>query len=134
MVFMTVPIQNPEFYEQFLFKFETSIFQNGSLVIQIFFVMSGFLLFVNFTDRQLVNPQTSTLNCIAAYFRVFFYRYFRLLPSLLAVILFNATLLVRLQDGPFWRHLAEGERVFCRVNWWKNVFFVTNHVLEDSVC
>ncbi|KAH8279262.1 hypothetical protein KR026_005093, partial [Drosophila bipectinata] len=132
MVFMTVPIQNPEFYEQFLFKFETSIFQNGSLVIQIFFVMSGFLLFVNFTDRQLVDAQTSTLNCIAAYFRVFFYRYFRLLPSLLAVILFNATLLMRLQDGPFWRHLAEGERVFCRINWWKNVFFVTNHMLEDS--
>ncbi|XP_044571451.1 nose resistant to fluoxetine protein 6 isoform X3 [Drosophila ananassae] len=132
MVFTTVPIHNPEFYEQFLFKFETSIFQNGSLVIQIFFVMSGFLLFVNFTDRQLVNPQTSTLNCISAYFRVFFYRYFRLLPSLLAVILFNATLLVRLQDGPFWRHMADGERVFCRVNWWKNVFFVTNHMLEDS--
>jgi len=64
---------------------------------------------------------------------VFSYRYFRLLPSLLALILFNGTLLVRLQNGPFWRHLTEAERVFCRANWWKNVFFVTNHMLEDSV-
>lgn len=133
MVFMTVAIENPEFYEQFLFKFESSIFQNGSLAIQIFFVMSGFLLFVNFTERQLVDPKSGTLECIAVYFRVFFYRYLRLLPSLLALILFNSTLLVRLQDGPFWRHLAEPERVFCRANWWKNVFFVTNHMLEHSV-
>ncbi|KMY91834.1 nose resistant to fluoxetine protein 6 [Drosophila simulans] len=132
MVFMTVPIENPEFYEQFLFRFETSIFQNGSLVIQIFFVMSGFLLYVNFTKRQQVQPKTGTLECIAVYFRVFSYRYFRLLPSLLALILFNGTLLVRLQNGPFWRHLTEAERVFCRSNWWKNVFFVTNHMLEDS--
>ncbi|XP_017077600.1 nose resistant to fluoxetine protein 6 isoform X2 [Drosophila eugracilis] len=132
MVFMTVPIENPEFYEQFLFRFETSIFQNGSLVIQIFFVMSGFLLYVKFTDRQLIQPKTDTLECIGVYFRVFFYRYFRLLPSLLTLILFNGTLLVRLQNGPFWRHLTEAERVFCRSNWWKNVFFVTNHMLEDS--
>ncbi|XP_044249262.1 nose resistant to fluoxetine protein 6 [Drosophila takahashii] len=132
MVFMTVPIENPEYYEQFLFRFETSIFQNGSLVIQIFFVMSGFLLYVKFTERQLIQPTTGTLDCIAVYFRVFFYRYLRLLPSLLALILFNGTLLVRLQNGPFWRHLTEAERVFCRSNWWKNVFFVTNHMLEDS--
>ncbi|XP_052841927.1 nose resistant to fluoxetine protein 6 isoform X1 [Drosophila gunungcola] len=132
MVFMTIPIQNPEFYEQFLFRFETSVFQNGSLVIQVFFVMSGFLLYVNFTERQLVNPKTGNIDCITVYFRVFFYRYFRLLPSLGALILFNGTLLVRLQNGPFWRHLTEAERVFCRSNWWKNVFFVTNHMLEDS--
>ncbi|KAH8372749.1 hypothetical protein KR009_004406, partial [Drosophila setifemur] len=132
MIFMSIPIENPEFYEQFFFRFETSIFQNGSLVIQIFFVMSGFLLYVNFTERQLVSSTTGTIECIAVYFRVFFYRYLRLLPSLLALILFNGTLLVRLQDGPFWRHMTEAERVFCRDNWWKNVFFVTNHMLEDS--
>ncbi|XP_026841863.1 nose resistant to fluoxetine protein 6 [Drosophila persimilis] len=132
MVFMTVQIENPEFYEQFLFRFETSIFQNGSVFIQIFFVISGFLLYVNFTDRQLVHPKSGILECIGVYFRVFFYRYFRLLPSLLALILFNGSFLARLQNGPFWRHLTEAERVFCRENWWKNVFFVNNHLLEDS--
>ncbi|XP_034652789.1 LOW QUALITY PROTEIN: nose resistant to fluoxetine protein 6 [Drosophila subobscura] len=132
MVFMTVQIENPEFYEQFLYRFETAIFQNGSVFIQIFFVLSGFLLYVNFTSRQLVHPKSGTLDCIAVYFRVFFYRYFRLLPSLLALILFNGSFLVRLQSGPFWRHLTEAERVFCRTNWWKNVFFVTNHMMEDS--
>lgn len=133
MVFMTVQIQNPEFYEQFLYKFETSIFQNGSAVIQIFFVMSAFLLYVNFSHAKYISKETNTLSCISIYFRVFFNRYFRLLPSLLMLILFNGTILTRLGNGPFWRHLTEAERVFCRENWWKNVFFVNNHLLEDSV-
>lgn len=133
MVFMTVQIQNPEFYEQFLYRFETSIFQNGSAFIQIFFVMSSFLLYVNFTKRQWINKGTGVLACIAVYFRVFFSRYFRMLPSLIMVILLNATILTRLGDGPFWRHLTEAERVFCRTNWWKNVFFINNYLLEESV-
>ncbi|KAH8370625.1 hypothetical protein KR093_004385 [Drosophila rubida] len=132
MVFMTVQIQNPEFYEQFLYRFESSIFQNGSAFIQIFFVMSSFLLYVNFTERQWINKESGVLTCIGVYFRVFFTRYLRILPSLLMLILFNGTILSRLGDGPFWRHLTEAERVFCRSNWWKNVFFVNNHLLEDS--
>ncbi|KAH8236990.1 hypothetical protein KR038_001983 [Drosophila bunnanda] len=132
MVFMTTAIENPEFYEQFIYSFWSSITQNGSVAIQIFFVMSGFLLYVDFTERQLVNPKSDTRQCIAVYFGLFFYRYFRLIPSVLALILFNGTVLVRLQDGPFWRHLTEAERVFCRTKWWKNVFFVTNHMMEQS--
>ncbi|XP_017836319.1 nose resistant to fluoxetine protein 6 [Drosophila busckii] len=132
MVFMTVQLQNPEFFEQFLYKFETSIFQNGNVAIQIFFVMSAFLLYVNFIERQWVDKSTSICRCIGVYFRVFFTRYFRLLPSLVLLILFNGTLLTRLGDGPFWRHLTEAERVFCRSMWWKNVFFINNYMLEDS--
>ncbi|XP_062135235.1 nose resistant to fluoxetine protein 6 [Drosophila sulfurigaster albostrigata] len=132
MVFMTVQIQNPEFYEQFLYKFEASIFQNGSAFIQIFFVMSSFLLYVNFTERQWINNESGVLTCIGVYFRVFFTRYFRMLPSLVMLILCNATILSRLGDGPFWRHLTEAERIFCRSNWWKNVFFVNNYLLEES--
>ncbi|XP_020815102.1 uncharacterized protein LOC110189393 isoform X2 [Drosophila serrata] len=132
MVFMTTAIENPEYYEQFIYSFWSSITQNGHVAIQIFFVMSGFLLYVDFTERQLVSPKSDTLQCIAVYFRLFFYRYFRLIPSVLALILFNGTVLVRLQDGPFWRHVTEPERVFCRTNWWKNVFFVTNHMMEYS--
>ncbi|KAH8284829.1 hypothetical protein KR054_001604, partial [Drosophila jambulina] len=132
MVFMTAPIENPEYYEQSIYSFWSSITQNGSVTIQIFFVMSGFLLYVDFTERQLVSPKSDTLQCVAVYFRQFFYRYFRLIPSVLVLILFNGTFLVRLQDGPFWRHLTEAERVFCRTKWWKNVFFVTNHMMEES--
>ncbi|KAL7737531.1 hypothetical protein ACLKA6_007657 [Drosophila palustris] len=132
MVFMTVQIQNPEFYEQFLYRFETSIFQNGNAVIQIFFVMTSFLLYVNFSNRQWVNKETSIFTCIAVYFRAFLSRYFRLLPSLIMLIFFNATILTRLGDGPFWRHLTEAERVFCRTNWWHNVFFINNYLLKES--
>ncbi|EDW02479.1 GH19863 [Drosophila grimshawi] len=132
MVFMTVQLQNPEFFEQYLYKFEASIFQNGNACIQIFFVMSAFLLYVNFTKLKWIKPETGVLRCIAVYFRVFFCRYFRLLPSLIMLILCNGTILTRLGNGPLWRHLTEAERVFCRENWWKNVFFVNNFLLEES--
>ncbi|XP_017960684.1 nose resistant to fluoxetine protein 6 isoform X1 [Drosophila navojoa] len=132
MIFMTLQLQNPEFFELYLYRFETSLFQNGNAVIQIFFVMSAFLLYVNFTEREWINGSSSVLTCIGVYFRVFFNRYFRLLPSLVLLILFNGSLLTRLGDGPFWRHLTEAERTFCRETWWKNVFFINNYMLQES--
>ncbi|XP_037717751.1 nose resistant to fluoxetine protein 6 isoform X3 [Drosophila subpulchrella] len=97
-------------------------FFDGFRVIGVFVVILGHTLMV-FMTVPIENPE---------YYEQFLFRYFRLLPSLVALILFNGTLLVRIQNGPFWRHMTEGERVFCRTNWWKNVFFVTNHMLEDS--
>lgn len=49
------------------------------------------------------------------------------------VILFNATLFIRLESGPFWRHASEAEYIFCREYWWKNVFMINNFMLKDSV-
>ncbi|XP_023033314.1 nose resistant to fluoxetine protein 6 [Drosophila willistoni] len=132
MLFMSIQVENPEFYEQFLYRFEAAIFQNGNVIIQIFFVMSGFLLYMNFTERQWLDTSSGICKCIGIYLRVFFNRYFRIIPSLLFLILFNATILTHLGNGPFWRHVTEAERVFCRENWWKNVLFVNNHMMEES--
>ncbi|XP_067633298.1 nose resistant to fluoxetine protein 6 [Eurosta solidaginis] len=130
--FMAIHVENPEFFEQFFYRPETAIIENGAAIIQIFFVMSGFLLYVNFNERSLVKSNTSIGDCLIVYVKIFFYRYLRLLPSLIMLILFNSTLLVRLQNGPFWRHYVEAERVFCREYWWQNVFFVNNYLLKES--
>ncbi|EDW58809.2 nose resistant to fluoxetine protein 6 [Drosophila virilis] len=132
MIFMSVQLQNPEFFEQFLYRFETSIFQNGNVFIQIFFVMSSFLLYVNFTERKWISNSSSTFDCIRVYFTVFLSRYLRMLPSLALIILFNSSILSRLGDGPFWRHLTEPERIFCRETWWKNIIFINNYMLQES--
>ncbi|CAD7013860.1 unnamed protein product [Ceratitis capitata] len=132
ILFMAVQVENPEFFEQFFYRPETAIIENGAAIIQVFFVMSGFLLYVNFNERKFVNTNTSIGDCIIVYFQIFFHRYLRLLPSLVILILFNSTVLVRLQNGPFWRHYVEAERVFCREYWWKNVFFVNNYLFKES--
>nr|XP_036223567.1 nose resistant to fluoxetine protein 6 isoform X1 [Bactrocera oleae]XP_036223568.1 nose resistant to fluoxetine protein 6 isoform X1 [Bactrocera oleae]XP_036223569.1 nose resistant to fluoxetine protein 6 isoform X1 [Bactrocera oleae]XP_036223570.1 nose resistant to fluoxetine protein 6 isoform X1 [Bactrocera oleae]XP_036223571.1 nose resistant to fluoxetine protein 6 isoform X1 [Bactrocera oleae] len=132
ILFMAVQVDNPQFYENFFYRPETAIFENGAAIIQIFFVMSGFLLYVNFNERKFVTSNTSLLDCVIIYFKIFFHRYLRLLPSLVMLILFNSTVLVRLQNGPFWRHYVEAERIFCRELWWQNLFFVNNYLLKES--
>ncbi|XP_036332435.1 nose resistant to fluoxetine protein 6 [Rhagoletis pomonella] len=132
ILYMALQIENPEFFEKFFYRPETDIIENGAAIIQIFFVMSGFLLYVNFNERKLINTNTTIRDCIIVYFKIFFHRYLRLLPSLIMLILFNSTILARLQNGPYWRHYVEAERVFCREYWWQNVFFVNNYLLRES--
>ncbi|XP_011196535.3 nose resistant to fluoxetine protein 6 [Zeugodacus cucurbitae] len=132
ILFMAIQVENPEFYETFFYRPETAIIENGAAIIQIFFVMSGFLLYVNFNERNFVTTNTSIVDCIITYFKIFFHRYLRLLPSLIMLVLFNSTILVRLQNGPFWRHYVEAERVFCRELWWQNLLFVNNYLLKES--
>ncbi|XP_050324029.1 nose resistant to fluoxetine protein 6 isoform X1 [Bactrocera neohumeralis] len=132
ILFMAVQVDNPQFYETFFYHPETAILENGAAIIQIFFVMSGFLLYVNFNERKFVTSNTSLIGCVVIYLKIFFHRYLRLLPSLMMLILFNSTMLVRLQNGPFWRHYVEAERVFCRELWWQNLLFVNNYLLKES--
>lgn len=77
ILFMTVQVDNPEFYERFFYRPENAIIENGAAIIQIFFVMSGFLLYVNFNERNFVTTDTSLIDCVIIYFKIFFHRYLR---------------------------------------------------------
>lgn len=58
----------------------------------------------------------------------------RIMPSLMFFVLFNAVVLPRMNyNGPFWRHCAESEIVFCRNNWWINFFLINNFFINRSV-
>lgn len=50
------------------------------------------------------------------------------------VLLFNATWLVRLQDGPVWLHTVAAEQSFCRQNWWTNLFYINNLMRTTEPC
>lgn len=52
----------------------------------------------------------------------------RLVPLYALVIVFNATWLMRLGDGPVWRRITEPEKYFCRVNSWTNFLFINNYI------
>lgn len=58
---------------------------------------------------------------------------FRFFPSLALLILANATILHRLQDGPFWRHTTEPVRVFSRERGWRNLLMINNFQHKESV-
>ncbi|XP_073814566.1 nose resistant to fluoxetine protein 6-like [Musca autumnalis] len=132
MYFMSVPMQNPQFFEDYLKQSVMIIFQNGPILIQIFFVLTGFFLKLRFDQQNPINPETKPTRCVLLYIQVFVHRYLKFLPSLVFVILFNATLLTKAGNGPIWKHITDGEHVFCNRNWWKNILMINNYSVNDS--
>lgn len=97
---------------------------NGHTVIQTYFAISGFLLSVQFMDYK----ESQKVFHLSYFFKAIFYRYVRLTPVYAFMILFHATLLIDVQSGPLWKHVAETERSFCRSHWWTNLLYVNNYV------
>lgn len=44
------------------------------------------------------------------------------------MLLFNATLLYKLQDGPLWANWTDNERLFCRRHGWTNMLYLNNFI------
>lgn len=77
MILTAVPVENPEFIEKHLYQPVTILFQNGTALIQIFFVLAGFLLKLKFEQQQLITPKSGYFTCILMYIQVFIQRYLR---------------------------------------------------------
>lgn len=74
---MVIPIQNPEYVENEYLKVHSIMFQNGSALLQIFFVLSGFLMKLKFTEAKLITTETKYLKGVLIYIYCFINRYFR---------------------------------------------------------
>uniref|UniRef100_A0A182FHE2 Acyltransferase 3 domain-containing protein n=1 Tax=Anopheles albimanus TaxID=7167 RepID=A0A182FHE2_ANOAL len=127
-----LPLLNPEYVEMHYRRFITMLLLNGVTVVQTFFTISGFLLAIQFTgefteQRRRPFGAREAFQCILC-------RFLRLTPVYGFMVLLDATWLIRLQDGPIWRRLAETERTFCRNNWWANVLYVNNYLTVSEPC
>lgn len=94
-------------------------------IVQTFFTISGFLLTLQFIDATSNFKKPFNANY---FWYAVFYRYIRLTPVYLFMILFDATWLIRMNNGPAWKRIAESERYFCRNNWWTNLLYINNYV------
>ncbi|TMW44801.1 hypothetical protein DOY81_010119, partial [Sarcophaga bullata] len=119
-------IANPEYFEITMEDKPQLWLLNTTAVIEIFFVMTGILLFLKLTQANLIGPQTSWRKLLSTFTQLLVIRYIRFLPSVALLVLFNATFLTRLQDGPFWRHVTEPVRTLSRDNGWRNLLMVNN--------
>ncbi|ETN62656.1 hypothetical protein AND_005646 [Anopheles darlingi] len=112
-------------------RFVTMLILNGVTVVQTFFTISGFLLAIQFSGQ--FTDQRHPFGC-REMFQSILYRFLRLTPVYGFMMLLDATWLIRLQDGPIWKRLAETERTFCRNNWWANVLYVNNYLTVSEPC
>uniref|UniRef100_A0A182UXI0 Acyltransferase 3 domain-containing protein n=1 Tax=Anopheles merus TaxID=30066 RepID=A0A182UXI0_ANOME len=124
------PLQNPQYVELNYRRVITMLIFNGITVVQTYFTVSGFLLAVHFVDFA---EKQRRFRCWD-YLQSIVYRFLRLTPVYAFMLLLDATWLIRLQDGPIWKRVAETERTHCRTNWWANVLYVNNYVTVSEPC
>uniref|UniRef100_A0A182IST2 Acyltransferase 3 domain-containing protein n=3 Tax=Anopheles atroparvus TaxID=41427 RepID=A0A182IST2_ANOAO len=124
------PLLNPQYVELNYRRMVTMLIFNGVTVVQTYFTISGFLLavhFVEFTERQRTFGWRD-------FFQSITYRFLRLTPVYAFMLLLDASWLIRLQDGPIWKRVAETERTFCRTHWWANVLYLNNYITVSEPC
>lgn len=126
----TINPANPEFIEAKFHNFFSHFILSASIYVQTFFILSGHLLSVQFID-ELKNKRKYSFT----YFWIAVIgRYVRLTPVYAFLLLFDATLLYKLNMGPFWKPIAEHEKYICRKNWWLNLLYMNNYFEVKNGC
>ncbi|XP_046386956.1 nose resistant to fluoxetine protein 6-like [Ischnura elegans] len=120
------PIMNAEMIERGNRNPSALWLLHGDLVVDTFFTSGAFLL-AYFLLLELDKRPVSALKLI-------FFRYVRLTPTVLFIVLFYASLLNKMGSGPFWNSTMNRERDNCQENWWTNVLYVNNYVNPDKMC
>ncbi|XP_065334465.1 nose resistant to fluoxetine protein 6-like [Cloeon dipterum] len=121
------PFFNPEFLEERYRKIEDMFLLNGTLLVDTFFVLSGFLTCFGIL---LEIHKRKTLNVPMLYL----YRWMRLTPVYMMVVAFYATLFSKVDSGPLWKARVGLEQERCVQNWWTNLLYVNNYVNADQLC
>ncbi|KAB0804317.1 hypothetical protein PPYR_01287 [Photinus pyralis] len=127
---LAVPSVNPTFLETASEKPVYMLVMNGTVVIQTYFVMAGWLLSYNFFKIFEKEKRLKISYIILAFVQ----RYIRLTPCLALVIAFNATWLYHLGSGPFWDKIVGDEYRNCRNNWWVNLLYINNYYDFQNTC
>lgn len=125
-----IPTVNPIFLESVTDKPFYMLVLNGTVVIQTYFLIAGWLLSYNFF--VLIEKQREVK--LHYVFLAFINRYIRLTPCLALVIAFNTSWIYHLGSGPFWEKLVGDEYRNCRKNWWTNILYINNYYDFQHTC
>ncbi|CAG5014941.1 unnamed protein product [Parnassius apollo] len=120
---------NPQEFEKGSESSHYQLIFNGMMIVQIFFVMSGFLMVYNLEILSETVPITWSM-----WPTIFINRFWRLTPANALVILFTATWLRYLGSGPLWKLYVSGVVSDCRQYWWAHIFYINNYVPDDKAC
>ncbi|CAB3240482.1 unnamed protein product [Arctia plantaginis] len=120
---------NPEFIEQSYDDFFKALLFNSRIIVQIFFVMGGFLM----AYKMLVYAESHpfTLKTVPM---AIVNRWFRLMPAVLVVMGLAMTWVPHLGSGPMWDAVVKRERDMCRMNWWQLVILMPNLFPFEHLC
>ncbi|VVC41806.1 Nose resistant-to-fluoxetine protein, N-terminal,Acyltransferase 3 [Cinara cedri] len=98
-------------------------------LVDPFFYITGYLVYV-LLIRQFTKPATNWHQIPT----VIAYKYLRILPSYVAVMLLTAFVIPHLGDGPFWASRIWPEAENCKNYWWANLLAVSNFIKVKNQC
>ncbi|KFB44409.1 AGAP005145-PA-like protein [Anopheles sinensis] len=117
--------------EKRFYDLPTMVLINGFQIVTTFFSISALLLVLFFMQKV---EQTKKQVGVLEIFIISAARYVRLTPVYAFVMLFEATWVIRLGDGPLWQKGFESGRTYCRENWWANMLYINNYYKVDQPC
>uniref|UniRef100_A0A336LMG7 Protein HGH1 homolog n=1 Tax=Culicoides sonorensis TaxID=179676 RepID=A0A336LMG7_CULSO len=123
-ILMAAPTSVPFTIESQMYQPIVALMRSAIFQLQNFFAITAFLSFYPNLTRILKGEKL----CLRDFKLLVIKRIVRLWPLIIFVILFNATLLYKLQKGPVWIDAAGNEMVSCHKYWWSNLLFINNFV------
>ncbi|XP_028129554.1 nose resistant to fluoxetine protein 6-like [Diabrotica virgifera virgifera] len=122
------PLTNPIFLEQMYSKFEAAVVLNGPLIVDTFFLVSGFL-----ASYIILLHLKHSSNAVKVGL-IYVHRLIRMTPAYAMVLLFYCTVYVSVGSGPFWQERIGVEKNRCVETWWANLAYVNNYVNTENLC
>ncbi|XP_044258314.1 O-acyltransferase like protein-like [Tribolium madens] len=105
----------------------TIIAKNAIVYTDVFMLISG-LLNANALLKDLHNGRTMKFK------EKIINRIFRILPNVIALILFCTYILPLLGSGPLWPVVVDHHSTLCKQHMWKNIFFIHNYFGFENMC
>ncbi|XP_030030094.2 nose resistant to fluoxetine protein 6 [Manduca sexta] len=121
-------VNNTAFVEGEYNKLPYQIIFNGTIIVQNFFIVSGFLLAYNlqlYAEKHALDWKVIVKAIVL--------RWLRLTPAYAIVLGFVLTWYGQLGTGPIWQKVAGTEVTYCRETWWYHLFYLNNY-LDGSEC
>lgn len=99
----------------------------ASLYTDVFLMLSGLLTVYTFYGRLQKGKQIKL-------WREILDRYFRIIPSVIFLILFCTFILPLMSSGPMWNLVVTSHSEICKKHWWRNMLFLQNWFGYNSIC
>ncbi|KAJ8712634.1 hypothetical protein PYW08_007938 [Mythimna loreyi] len=122
-------LYNPRWIEQISRHPVLMIFLNGTSVVQIFVLLSNFLLGYNlllYSKSNIISYRLLPYITLKRIARIF--------PVYMVVTGYAATWWARSSTGPLWAPAVGAESDVCRRKFWSHMFFVHNLLNPEEIC
>ncbi|KAJ0173379.1 hypothetical protein K1T71_011555 [Dendrolimus kikuchii] len=125
-------VYNPQFLEKASHDIGSAYFQNGTNIVQTFFMVSSFLFTYNLLLFCESNKQKQlSLKMLP---KCLMHRVVRITPVYMFVLGAASTWLRFASDGPLWSPLIEAECTRCRQKLWSHALYISNFYKPDLRC